>query len=229
VILVALLCFPFSQGLTLAMDNGKTLSEDLLQEYRHQKPYSNYINKHPKKGTSSELGGFLKWFFSLFKGNNISANFFRFLPYIIALIALVLITLRLNNMSFSNLIKPSLRKVDGDIIIDEKQTIRDIDFEKLIESAQKEENFRTAIRYSYLMLLKILDAKKLIEWEVQKSNFDYLLVLSEHAIYSSLKNSTGIYESAWYGDKPWTTEEYVSFFAAIQSEIKTITQQLKTE
>ena len=71
-------------------------------------------------------------------------------------------------------------------------------YQDLIANAEKEENYRLAIRYHFLSVLDRLATKELLHPEKGKTNVAYLreLPVEMRRDFSALVN---IYEYAWYG------------------------------
>jgi len=70
--------------------------------------------------------------------------------------------------------------------------------EKLNKAIQ-DKNFREAIRFYYIKLLKELDINNLIKWQAGKTNRDYKKELRNNPIIESFISLSGIYEYSWYG------------------------------
>ena len=80
------------------------------------------------------------------------------------------------------------------------EDIHSPDLDKKLEEAIRERNFRDAIRFYYLKLLKLLDMNEIIHWEISKTNFDYQRELTDHSFLNDFKALSGIYEYTWYGN-----------------------------
>jgi hypothetical protein len=85
--------------------------------------------------------------------------------------------------------------------IDELETenIFAIDYQRQIEKAAAAGNHRLAIRLLYLRLLKSLADKKVIDYQHDRTNFDYLLQLHSTRYYPDFFRLTRNYEYIWYG------------------------------
>lgn len=81
-----------------------------------------------------------------------------------------------------------------------EKNIHLVDFEKLIKETLKNGENRLAIRYYYLWLLKIMSAKQLIEWDVEKTNSDYLYEIKNTTIQSQFEYVSYLYNYIWYGE-----------------------------
>jgi hypothetical protein len=80
------------------------------------------------------------------------------------------------------------------------EDIHGIDFEKVIQQAIDEKNYRKAVRYMYIRFLKILSEAELIEWQINKTNKDYRKEMSKSDYFKQFKDLTYVYEYVWYGE-----------------------------
>ena len=94
-----------------------------------------------------------------------------------------------------------------------------VDFEKLIKEAVKSGENRLAIRYYYLWLLKELASKEIIEWDIEKTNSDYLYEIKNEKLRNDFAYLSYLYNYIWYGEFELGEE---TFSQAIQSFEKTI-------
>lgn len=222
-----LLFAPFIKGQNSSDIANQVLSKSELEKYKSKKPYSAYAEISNEKDNSlSRLQTWLKWFFSKLFGNRVSYSFSKVLPYLIIVLVLVLIALKFTGLSLSQLMKPSLVKIGDTGFYNDNESIQKANFNVLINKALEENNYRIAIRYSYLLLLQQLHQKGLIQWEKQKSNFDYLLATKKQSFYNEFCDITQVYESAWYGETPWTMQEYEQHFNTMIVKVNNINNKL---
>ncbi|MDX2286035.1 MAG: DUF4129 domain-containing protein [Bacteroidia bacterium] len=73
------------------------------------------------------------------------------------------------------------------------------DYEQLTRLALSQGEYRLAIRYTYLAVLQRLDHLRMIEWQPQKTNADYLRELAPAPFAGQFGLLTQIFESCWYG------------------------------
>ncbi len=85
-------------------------------------------------------------------------------------------------------------------VIDVETNIHATDFKSLIQSAESENNFRLAVRYYYLWLLKTLSEAELIEYDVEKTNSDYYLELENEDVRNEFSYTSYLYNYIWYGE-----------------------------
>ena len=91
-----------------------------------------------------------------------------------------------------------------------------------LRDAIHEKNFRIAIRYYYLSLLKQLDASELIRWQLGKTNRDYQRELKDQQILNEFINLSGVYEYSWYGHFEVNEEKFVKWQEGFKDVFKRI-------
>ncbi len=57
-----------------------------------------------------------------------------------------------------------------------------------------------ATRYYYLWLLKTLSDRNIIEWDIEKTNGDYLNEISNLELKNEFQFLSYVYEYSWYGE-----------------------------
>lgn len=98
---------------------------------------------------------------------------------------------------------------------DLEKNLQLVDFEKLIKEALKSGENRLAIRYHYLWLLKKLAAKEIIEWDVEKTNSDYLYEIKSTKLKEEFAYLSYLYNNIWYGEfdlEETTSEKAIKAF-----------------
>lgn len=80
------------------------------------------------------------------------------------------------------------------------EDIHKINFDELIADAIIKNDYRKAVRLHFLKLLKELTDKNLIAWQIDKTNNDYSMELSNSKFSSQFKELAFMYEYIWYGD-----------------------------
>ena len=74
-----------------------------------------------------------------------------------------------------------------------------INYQKEIDKASAQGNYRLAIRLLFLRLLKNMSEKSIILYKQDKTNLDYLLELHPTNYYNNFFRITRNYEYSWYG------------------------------
>jgi hypothetical protein len=103
------------------------------------------------------------------------------------------------------------------------EDIHSQDLDKNLRKALAEQNYRDAIRYYYLKLLKGLDMKGLISWEISKTNQDYQRELTKQNLLDSFIALSGIYEYTWYGNFKVNTDHFNNWQNDFQAAIRKVT------
>ncbi|MEG0848328.1 MAG: DUF4129 domain-containing protein [Flavobacterium sp.] len=83
---------------------------------------------------------------------------------------------------------------------DIEKNIHLLDFEKLIKESLASGEKRTAVRYYYLWLLKTMAQHNYIEWDIEKTNSDYLYELQKPAHKEEFTYLSYLYNYIWYGE-----------------------------
>ena len=83
---------------------------------------------------------------------------------------------------------------------EEEEIINQKDIPKLIEKAIADAEYRLATRYYFLLILKKLRDKELIDYEYQKTNEAYQKELSKTVLDDHFSEVTRYYDYIWYGD-----------------------------
>ena len=81
-------------------------------------------------------------------------------------------------------------------------------FEKDVATALTQGNFRAAIRFRYLQLLRDLSERKIIDYRPGRSNGSYVSQLWGGELYNSFFRITRTFEFAWYGLLPVSAAAY---------------------
>jgi len=114
---------------------------------------------------------------------------------------------------------PDSGKTENKNIIED---ISEVDFKKLIDKAVSEDKYRLAIRYYYLLLLKELDKASLIQYDVEKTNFDYQQELLHSSFSEDFKRASYYYSYIWYGEFLIGAKEFETTSAVFKNLLKQI-------
>ena len=85
---------------------------------------------------------------------------------------------------------------------EEAVNIHETDFKQLIEETKAAGNYRLALRYYYLWVLKMLSYREIIGWDRDKTNNDYLYEIKDTTLRRDFEYLSYVYEHSWYGDFP---------------------------
>lgn len=97
------------------------------------------------------------------------------------------------------------------------ENIHEINFPESILKFEKSGDFRSAVRYHFLFVLKKLSDKKLIAWNPEKTNKDYVAELKAPHLKEEFFQLSYIFEYVWYGEFSISEESYQQFKTQYQS------------
>ncbi len=99
------------------------------------------------------------------------------------------------------------------VIRDEElhENIHEIDFPKSILHFESEKDYRSAIRYQFLYLLKRMSEKKLLNWNPEKTNKDYISELNNSPWNKEFQRFVYIFDYVWYGEFSIDEKQYQNF------------------
>lgn len=114
----------------------------------------------------------------------------------IGFVLFILYTLFLKDGAFR---KPTKKAAIAEEV-QEEQVQPGSDMDKLIRQALQNRNFRLAIRYLYLNSLYKLAEKGLVQFAVDKTNYQYVTELTNQQQRNDFAKLTLHYEYVWYGE-----------------------------
>ena len=100
-----------------------------------------------------------------------------------------------------------------------EEDIHQMDFRQLTEDTKKAGDYRLAVRYYYLWLLKKLSANEIIDWHWDKTNSDYLYEIKSTVLKKDFEYLSYVYDYSWYGDFPL---DETAFAKAEKAFLKTL-------
>lgn len=188
---------------TISVVERRPCLEDLTQKYSG-KEFDYSIKTGESQNLLARFFNWLnRWLADTF-GINISPEAFNIIKWLIYILMsgliIYLIVRLLLKERFETLFTKRSRSLP-DVKLGEKH-IDEIDFDMLLSKAIKENDYRLAIRYHFLKLLKRLSQKEIITWHFEKTNSDYQNEIKEVQIQSGFKNLAYLYDYVWYGEQP---------------------------
>lgn len=203
--------------------------EEVLKKYEGD-PHFDYTEINPEeswwyqfKAWLSQLwSNFWTWLFGDYTSNSFLVFLFNAIPYLILLGILIFIIwlfYRINPGS-KLLLSKELPEV---FYTDEEEIIKTKNIQALIDQALSNKDYRLAVRYGFLLLLKRLSESEIISYEFDKTNSDYLKEINKTSILSLFEKVSMLYEYTWYGNFGVDEQDYAKaskHFAALHAEIK---------
>ncbi|MFC5046238.1 DUF4129 domain-containing protein [Aquimarina hainanensis] len=183
----------------------RTLDADKIQEFSDQKEFD-YTEQEESDNWWSRFKDWISqwwrklmnWLFDIDSVTGFWLYVLQSLPYILILLILLLIAWLFLKVNPKEILLEKTPSPDV-LLSEEEDIIHNKDIQQLIDQAISDKNYRLAIRYYYLLVLKKLSAKEIIEWEAQKTNEDYSNEVTDKLIKKQFKTITRIYDFIWYG------------------------------
>jgi hypothetical protein len=101
---------------------------------------------------------------------------------------------------------------------DQHDDIQEMDLAALLRQALDSKNYRLAVRFYFLTLLKSLHDAGKIRWEKDKTNREYLSELFNREFhYDEVRLLTRGYEEVWYGEHSVPDEALLSLIAGFET------------
>lgn len=147
---------------------------------------------------------FLRWLGELFtsdnpdKANKIVKIVLRVVAILVILFVVYLIVASVINNEGIWIFGRSRKKIAATAVGSED--ITQMDFRTLIENTKKDDNYRLAVRYYYLWLLKKLSVNNIIDWNWEKTNSDYLYEIKDDSLRREFEYLSYVYDYSWYGE-----------------------------
>lgn len=167
----------------------------------------NYIEKPVKVDTNAwdrfwnAVGRFLSNLFDFGNGPN-SLSGLEIAMKVIAILIILFVVYLIVKTIISKEGGWIFSKSSNKITVSEttEENIHSLDFNTLITKIKNEKNYRLATRYYYLWLLKTLSDRNIIEWDIEKTNGDYLNEISNLELKNEFQFLSYVYEYSWYGE-----------------------------
>jgi hypothetical protein len=174
----------------------RTLLTDTMNRLRKQDEYW-YANQQLVKKKDEYEPGFWEKFFKL-----LSSDGFRVFAWIIlGLLIIGAIVLYLANNKIGLFASRSKKMKDSEGMDEAApENILAVDFDAAIAKAVAADNLRLGVRFLFLKLLQSMSKKGIIEYGVDKTNFDYIFQLHGNKLFHDFATTTRNYEYVWYGN-----------------------------
>lgn len=207
----------FSLGISHAQND-----DDLEQEKYHLRQFDKNVLENYKKNKDfqydrkivppdpSVLQKFIEWLKDALKlstDTEDKRNTWSYFFYTISILTLLYLILRLVGVDVTGIAYRRSKKSKvpfGEFI----ENINELNFDKLIKEAIEQKMFEQAIRLFYLRTLKNLSDKKIIQWEKDKTNRDYVRELRQSKFVNDFKDLTFIFEYVCYGNFTISDKEF---------------------
>lgn len=170
----------------------------------------------------NQLLRFFEWLFGGENAVGYLAAFLKIIPYILLAILIFILIKFFLNVNANTL--RQARKEDAYVSLSEEEhIIKNEDIQALIRRVLADKNYRLAIRYYYLFTLQLMTDKNLIDWQLQKTNDDYIKELGSTDLQKPFQVITRLYDYIWYGNFDLDEGKYMKAEHAFIALQKTLT------
>jgi hypothetical protein len=210
----------------ISTDSTKTITEKVPKEkidaFRQNKDFDYTTDRI--KGFSL-LPRFLYWLDEILDAIFSNKGAAPYLRVFIVFLVLAFLIYKIAGANISLIFSKNrkAKKDNGFGYFDEDIHVQDLDSK--LDMAIAGQNFRDAIRYYYLKLLKTLDSNELIKWEISKTNMEYLKELMDHPVRQDFRSLSGIYEYTWYGNFSVDAMHFTNWQSGFQAAIQLANQK----
>lgn len=151
----------------------------------------------------------------------------RYFIYGLAAITFCYVLMRLMGIETSQLLYRAGKKskIDTKVLVED---LEGIDFSQAIQDAVQQQDYKAAVRFLYLFMLKKMDEKSIIEWKENKTNHELELELNEPSLKKDFERATYLFERIYYGAfqvKPQQFEKAKATFGDIDEKLSTFQNQ----
>ncbi len=160
-----------------------------------------------------------RWIYQFFRLVNKGGKPLEYIIYVLLFVILLIVLYKLLGLDYQTLVLRKKKTTVGDIPVFEEDIHR-LDVEGLIAESIRNRQYRYAVRWLYIKLLKLLSEKDLIEWEINKTNTDYARELKNTDRYKAFNRLTFIFEYIWYGEFEPDKEGLLKYKSEFDLEFK---------
>lgn len=202
-------------------------SKETLEDFKKDRAFD-YSEKHEKDNWWQQFKSWLwelwlkfwHWLVGDYQANGFIAFLIQALPYIIIsgiviFIGWLFYKLNPGATLFGSKNKPEL------LFSEDEEIIRSKDISELIDNALTANDYRLAIRYSYLLILQKLTEAEIIIYESDKTNSEYISEIRSESIKSGFQKATNLYDHVWYGNFEVTEADFAKAKPTF-SDLKTL-------
>ncbi len=192
----------------IAFDDGKINNYKDDSDFNYEESLEENWWTRFKDWVGRMWGRLIDWIFGDIEGGTLLAIFIEALPYLflagcIAFVVWLVIKLNPGSKILASQDSASV------FFSEEEEIIKSKDIKKLIEKALMNNDYRLAVRYYYLLILKRLTESELIDYEFDKTNSEYFNEINDASLNSNFRKTTNIYDYIWYGNFEVTREDYL--------------------
>jgi len=187
------------------------IPKENIQQYKNNKDFDYELKESKtnifvkiinwvKRKIKAALYKILTWLIGAKSAGKVMQYILKSLPYVAVLVFTYLLFRFLIGANLINLKRNKNISLNQVYFSEDEKLIKEENLAQLIQKSIQNKDYRAAIRYYYLNILKNLMNNQLIDWKPEKTNYDYVKEIDETKLKEQFKNLTYIYDFIWYGN-----------------------------
>jgi hypothetical protein len=156
-------------------------------------------DKKTAKPPQSFLERILNWIARAFRFVAKGGKPVEYTIYILMFAVLLFVLYKILGLDYDALVLRKKKILNNEISVFEED-IHALDPDQLINDSIQKKQYRLAVRWLYIKLLKTLSSRELIDWEINKTNSDYARELKNTPYFEPFTRLTFVFEYIWYGE-----------------------------
>lgn len=213
----------------IQIDSGTVEAKTFSKNFRKKYTGSDFVYEYkaPEKGLWQR---FIEWLAKIYRGIfkeqsaetsiNYVGIFLKAIAVLIIIFVIYLIAKAIINKEGQWIFGKNSNKRNI-YYSDIEKNIHLLDFEKLIKESLQSGEKRVVIRYYYLWLLKVMAQNHYIEWDIEKTNSDYLYELQKPIHREEFTYLSYLYNYIWYGEFEIDETSFIKAESRFKNAIKT--------
>lgn len=199
----------------------RQFSKPEIDSYKKDRAFRYRDTGPAESGFLALIGYYLERFLSrIFSSHVGGTSVYSLILYGLMIFGVIMIIFQFLRVSPQSLLRRSSTSISVDSI--DGDDIHERDFDKLIQQSAAQQDYRLAVRFWYLKMLKVLSDAEQINWQISKTNYDYYYELKHQALRNEFLTLTNTFENSWYGNHELSSERYAEARASFQSFFTTL-------
>ncbi|MFN2262069.1 MAG: hypothetical protein ABR595_08415 [Psychroflexus sp.] len=218
-----------------SFEHSVEFDPEIIQDFKNDSDY-NYYRAVGEKSITQEIMNwinmqftkFIEWLF----GDMVGASFWEYLGLILKIVSILglvfLVVWLLNRYNPGQKLTKNSKNPEVNLT-EEEELIYQKNLQDLIQEAIQNNDYRLAIRYYYLLILKNLKNKNILEYQFQKTNTEYIQEVKNQSFSEDFEAITKYYDFVWYGDFQLNNLSFEKLKSRFENLNKIVKQQPKHE
>lgn len=182
--------------------------EEEIAEFQADDDFFYLEEDKSETDNTSMIASWFRDMIKMYRDNSFTNFLFQNLHYIILFIAIVFTLIKIGRLEFRSGYLRNSNKNFASVYTD-NEDVHNTDFNIAIQKALNQKNYRLAIRFHYLNILKQLSLSGIIEHSIHKTNMEYMYEMKEDNIRNKFKEVAFIFDYIWYGETMIDQADYV--------------------